>query len=143
MKMDIDHIGYAVKDIDAAMITFGKLGYKFGEPITDMTRNVMAVIGKLGNLKVELLTSIYSGGIKSPIDNYLKKLGNTPYHICYKVKDIDRAIGTLRKQKFLLVVRPEYYELLDSVAAFMFSTETGLIELVECECSNGWRGTEK
>ena len=137
MKIEIDHVGYAVKDIETAIAAFQQLGYRFGKPITDNMHHVMAVMGSLRSLKVELLMPIMGGYCTSPIDNYLKKIGNTPYHICYKVDNIDRAIHTLRVQKFLLVVRPSYYELLDSVAAFMFSVETGLIELVQCETIDG------
>lgn len=128
MKMEIDHIGYAVKDINTAIAAFEKIGYTFGISITDEMRHVMASIGTLGSFKIELISPM---GEKSPVDNYLKKLGNTPYHICYKVDDINMAINTLKAQNFLLVLPPDFYKLLSGEAAFMFSVETGLIELVQ------------
>ena len=63
MRIDIDHIGYAVKDINAAVAAFEMFGYMFGELVNDDARNVIAVMGQLGSTKVELLTR-YGGGYK-------------------------------------------------------------------------------
>ena len=61
MKIEIDHIGYAVKSIDVALPIFQQFGYVFEEFITDEARNFVAGMGKLGNMKVELLMP-YRGG---------------------------------------------------------------------------------
>lgn len=67
-------------------------------------------------------------------------MGNAPYHVCYRVDDVKKAVGMLKGEEFFLVSPPAYYELLDGVAAFMFSIETGLIELVERSHGNGQEG---
>lgn len=65
------------------------------------------------------------------MDGYLKKSGNAPYHICYKVENISEVVHTMRQQQFFIVSAPAWYELLNGMAAFLFSEETGLIELME------------
>ena len=61
----IDHIGYAVKDIRAAMEAFRKLGYAFGAVVTDRRLHVTAVMGALGGVRVELVASL--GGGRRPL----------------------------------------------------------------------------
>ena len=41
---------------------------------------------------------------KSPINNILKKLGATPYHICYEVDNIEECIVSLKREKFLPIL---------------------------------------
>lgn len=62
LKIEVDHIGYAVKDINVAIAAYEKLGYLFTKPITDMARHVMASMGVLGNNKIELISPIPEGG---------------------------------------------------------------------------------
>jgi methylmalonyl-CoA/ethylmalonyl-CoA epimerase len=59
-------------------------------------------------------------------------VGVSPYHICYKVQDMEAAITMLRGQRFLLVSGPvAACAMQDRRVAFLFQKNTGLIELVE------------
>ena len=82
--MKIDHIGYAVRDIDKAIKTFSALGYNFGEVVNDTERNINLVFGEMDGYRVELVAPL---GKPSPVDTHLSKIGPTPYHICYKSND--------------------------------------------------------
>lgn len=64
MKAEIDHIGYAVKNIAAAVLAFEKLGYSFGRIVKDEKRHVMAVMGFLGTMKIELIAPNARGGYR-------------------------------------------------------------------------------
>ena len=123
----IDHIGYAVEDIDAASRILKAFGYTFGPVKTDARRNVRVCIGN-GGVQIELLSPIQ--GKKSPIDGVLEKNGSTPYHVCYRVTDIDRAVDKLRESGFLPIDVPAKSEPLGGEVCFMFSPEIGIIELI-------------
>lgn len=127
--MKIDHIGYAVRNMGFAISVFELLGYTFQETKIDDARKVKVKIGTLDATRIELLSPI--GGEKSPIDNYLEKLGCTPYHICYEVENMAAGIQELTDKEFTLVNAPAPSEPLGGVVAFLYSIEIGLIELIE------------
>ena len=68
-------------------------------------------------------------GRKSPIDNYLKTIGNTPYHICYRVDNIWQGIEELQSKGFTLLGNPAESIPLGGDVVFLYSTEIGLTEL--------------
>lgn len=47
-KMEIDHIGYAVKDIAQALPLFAALGFEFVSEMSDRVRNVKVCLGSSG-----------------------------------------------------------------------------------------------
>ena len=127
--MKIDHIGYAVKDIEKAKKTMKGLGYTFEDTIEDTDRNIYVAFGETDGYRVELVAPICSG---SPVDAYLSKIGSAPYHICYRSMDIEAEIERLQKNHFKVTI-----PLAPAVAfgnrrvAFMYSLSVGLVEIVE------------
>ena len=53
--MRIDHIGYAVKDIERSKPLFEAMGWSFGETVRDAARNVDLCFGSLDGWTVELV----------------------------------------------------------------------------------------
>ena len=129
MGMRIDHIGYAVKNIDKARKSMEALGYAFEPTVEDKDRNIFIAFGELDGYRVELVAPMGEG---SPVDMYLSKIGPTPYHICYRSSDIEADIAELQKNRFKVSV-----PLAPAIAfgnkrvVFMFSLSVGLIEIVE------------
>ena len=127
--MRIDHIGYAVKNIDKAKNSMEALGYTFEPTVEDEDRNIFIAFGELDGYRVELIAPI---GDESPVDMYLSKIGSTPYHICYKSNDIEADIEKLRNSRFKVSI-----PLAPAVAfnnkrvVFLYSLSVGLIEIVE------------
>ena len=127
--MKIDHIGYAVKDIDKAKKPMEEIGFVFEETVQDTERNIYIAFGGMDGYRVELVAPVSEG---SPVDMYLGKVGPTPYHICYKSADIVNDIGRLKKKQFR-ITKP----LSSAMAfggkrvAFLYSLSAGLIEIVE------------
>lgn len=127
--MRIDHIGYAVKNIDKARKSMEALGYAFEPTVEDKDRNIFIAFGELDGYRVELVAPMGEG---SPVDMYLSKIGPTPYHICYRSSDIEADIAELQKNRFKVSV-----PLAPAIAfgnkrvVFMFSLSVGLIEIVE------------
>lgn len=127
--MRIDHIGYAVKNIDKAKKSMEVLGYIFEETVEDKDRNIYIAFGEMDGYRVELVAPISAG---SPVDMHLSKIGPTPYHICYKSNDIESDIERLQSNRFKVSI-----PLAPAIAfgnkrvVFMYSLSVGLIEIVE------------
>ena len=127
--MRIDHIGYAVKNMEKSRKALEAVGYSFEDTIEDAARNVYLAFGEMDGYRIELVAPISTG---SPVDAHLAKIGPTPYHICYKSTNIEEDIKTLEKSRFKVSV-----PLAPAVAfggkrvVFMFSLSVGLIEIVE------------
>ena len=127
--MRIDHIGYAVKNIDKAKKSMETIGYTFEPTVEDKDRNIFIAFGELDGYRVELVAPMGEG---SPVDMYLSIIGPTPYHICYRSSDIEADIAELQKNRFKV-----YIPLAPAIAfgnkrvVFMYSLSVGLIEIVE------------
>ena len=127
--MRIDHIGYAVKNIEKAQRSMEALGYVFEPLIEDYDRNIRIAFGELDGYRVELVAPMQDG---SPVDMLLSKIGPTPYHICYKSNDIENDIERLKKSKYKVTI-----PLAPAIAfnskkvAFLYSLTVGIIEIVE------------
>ena len=127
--MKIDHIGYAVKNIDKAKKQMEALGFVFEGTISDTDRNIYLAFGEMCDYRVELVAPISDG---TPVDAFLEKIGPTPYHICYKSNEIEADIERLQQKRFKVTI-----PLAPAVAfggkrvVFLYSLSVGLIEIVE------------
>ena len=134
--MKIDHIGYAVKNIEKAVIDFTKLGFVFESPVEDTDRNVKLAFGKNGNYCIELVSTLNKDN-PSPVDLHLTKLGATPYHICYSSDSLEKDIENLKSQGFKEVIPPHKAIAFDNKrVVFMSKLSMGLLEIVENEKNN-------
>ena len=127
--MRIDHIGYAVKNIENAKNEMESLGFTFGMVVKDSDRNIFICFGKNAGYRVELVAPISKG---SSIDVLLTKIGPTPYHLCFSSRNIEKDIVCLEKKRFKVIM-----PLAPAIAlggkrvAFLYSLQAGLIEIVE------------
>jgi methylmalonyl-CoA/ethylmalonyl-CoA epimerase len=128
--LKVHHIGYAVKDLGQSLEMFLKIGYSVEEdPIRDDKRKVEIAFVSNNNYLVELISPLDTD---SPIQNYLGKIGNTPYHLCYETEDIEQAVAELRKQRYLLIEAPnEAVAIENRKVAFLYHPKYGLLELLE------------
>lgn len=124
------HIGVAVKDIVKTAFVYKEGGYFASDAIFDPVQNVnICWLTKEGMPTVELLEPVDNS---SPVCKILEKNGVIPYHTCYVVEDIDKAVTELRKQKYVLVSKPvEAVAIHNCKVAFLHHRQIGLIELVE------------
>lgn len=127
--LGVDHIGYAVNDMTSAKEYFEALGYSFGDEKVDELRKVNVCVGKAGEVKVEILAPL--DGTKSPIDGTLKKMGSTPYHICYKVKSMESVLEKMQNIGYTLMGYPAPSKPLGGDVCFLYSAEIGIVELIE------------
>lgn len=132
--MYIHHIGYAVKNINEAILQFEKLGYeKEGEMREDAEGGKLYVQFLLNQgTRVELVSPAETEG--SPVDNVLNAIGCTPYHICYEVRNIREAIRFLKEENYKVIRKPEKTGVLNNyLIAFLYHKDMGVIEIVEKE----------
>lgn len=129
MKYYFHHIGIACNNIQKTAEKYLILGYKMGKIIWDEEQKVNICFLTAGNLPtVELL----EGRSESPIKKILEKNGVTPYHTCFETGDMDNAIDELIQQGFVKVNEPvSAIAIKNRRIVFLFSTDSGLIELVE------------
>jgi methylmalonyl-CoA/ethylmalonyl-CoA epimerase len=97
----VEHIGIAVKDLDAAVPLFEKLlnslCYK-----TELVENekVNTAFFKQGETKIELLESTDPEGV---IARFIEKKGEGLHHIAFAVADIEAEMERLKKEGFVLL----------------------------------------
>lgn len=138
-KLVVDHIGYLCRDIHKSIGIFEQLGFMQSSPIyTDnisegggMARNVYICFLISSNTRIELVSPIDE---ESDVFATLKRQGEGPYHICYKVNDLDYAIKDLKALGWMVLRKPtQAIAFNNAKVAFLFRNGIGLIEIVESE----------
>lgn len=130
--MRIDHIGYAVKQMEQAIECFQELGFRFGDIIEDPDRKVSIAFGENDwGITVELVSPLEKG---SPVDGTLRKNGNAPYHLCYQSANLEADIEQLEEKAFQVLIPPQKAVAFQGrKVAFLYHLQVGLIELVETD----------
>jgi len=97
----IDHIGIAVKDIEASNALFEKLlgvsPYKMEEVESE---SVLTSFFKTDTNKIELLAATNP---ESPIAKFLEKKGEGIHHIAFEVQNIQEEIQRLKAEGFVVL----------------------------------------
>ena len=97
----IEHIGIAVKDLEASNKLFASL---FGTPhykIEEVaSEGVKTSFFKIGPNKIELLEATNSD---SPIAKFIQKKGEGIHHIAFLVQDIFAEIARLKSEGFVVL----------------------------------------
>ncbi|MGB0882302.1 MAG: methylmalonyl-CoA epimerase [Vicingaceae bacterium] len=97
----IEHIGIAVKDLEAANEVytklFGKAPYKTE---TVESEGVSTSFFKVGESKIELLEATKED---SAIAKFIAKKGEGIHHIAYAVKDIKAEMERMRNEGFIVL----------------------------------------
>ena len=97
----IEHIGIAVKDLQASNVLFTEL---FGEPPYKTeevaSEGVRTSFFKAGPNKIELLEATSAD---SPIAKYIEKKGEGIHHIAFDVADIRAEVARLKAAGFSIL----------------------------------------
>ena len=98
----LNHVAIAVQNIEAASeIYSGIFGASISQPVDQPEHGVKVVFINLLNTKIELISPL---GVNSPIEKFLQKNKNGGmHHICYEVKNIETAMGTLLEKGLRLL----------------------------------------
>lgn len=126
----IHHTGYIVDNIQNAVETMKRLNYQIVQKtVYDEDRNIYICFIKNGNQLIELIEPKDENAVTYKI---LVKTGPAPYHICYKVDNIEEACNTLKKEGFFPISKIEKASAMgeNCKVIFLYSQTIGLIELV-------------
>jgi methylmalonyl-CoA/ethylmalonyl-CoA epimerase len=131
----IEHVAIAVKDMQGSMAMlerlFGfKLEYKERIGATELA------MYPIGQTYIELLQAV---GPESKINDWIKEKGESLFHLCFEVEDIDGALAELKQKGVKL--RDETPRIGHGGARIAFidpaSTGNVLIELAELPAGHG------
>ena len=131
MFAQIDHVGVAVADLDAAIAlherTYG-LTLAHREVVEE--QGVEAALLDVGDGHVELLAPL---GEETPVGKFLAKRGPGLHHVAYRVEDINSTLGELNRSGVRMIDEVARRGIRDSMVAFLHPSATGgvLTELVQ------------
>jgi methylmalonyl-CoA/ethylmalonyl-CoA epimerase len=98
-KPTLDHIGIAVRSLDAAKI-YQSLGLTIDHVETVETQNVRTAFLSVGDSNLELLEATSAD---SPVAKFIEKRGEGIHHICFRVDDIESQIARLKAEGYRLI----------------------------------------
>jgi methylmalonyl-CoA/ethylmalonyl-CoA epimerase len=131
MFAQIDHVGVAVDDLDAAIAlheeTYG-LALAHREVVEQ--QGVEAVLLDVGTSHVELLRPLQPD---SAVGRFLATRGPGLHHVAYRVADIEAALDALRDRGLQLIDETPRVGIRDSRVAFVHPRSAGgvLTEIVQ------------
>ena len=126
----IDHVGVAVRDIQAALKLFQEV---FGAPTSDVVelpdQGARATLIQVGQTRLELLEPLTQD---SPVGRFIERRGEGLHHLAFNVSDVAGKLRVLEAQEFQLIDR-EPREGLSGLIAFIHPSSVFgvLTELVE------------
>lgn len=97
----IEHLGIAVKDLDASAILYAKLlnTLPYKEETVE-SEQVSTLFFKTGETKIELLKALDPS---SAIAKFIEKRGEGLHHIAFEVDDIYKEMARLKEEGFVLL----------------------------------------
>jgi methylmalonyl-CoA/ethylmalonyl-CoA epimerase len=128
---DIDHVGIAVVDLEAAVDHYRRA---FGiEPVhreTVADQGVEEVLFQAGTSFIQLLGAL---GPDTPVGRFLEKRGEGVHHVGYRVEDVAAALARLKEQAIPLVDETPRRGSRGTTVAFVHPKGMGgvLVELVQ------------
>lgn len=127
----IDHIGVAVKDLDAAIKLYERsFEMELVHRETVESQGVEAVLLDVGEGHVELLMPLSDD---TPVGKFIAKKGEGIHHVAYSVEDIDAALVQAEANGMKMIDKEARTGIRGSRVAFIHPAATGsvLTEIVE------------
>ena len=127
----IDHVGIAVRDLDAAVSRYqAMLGVAPTVRQTMAQDGIEAAMLDLGDTHVELIAPTRDD---SAIAGFLDRRGEGMHHVAYRVDDIRAALAAARESGAQLLDEEPRVGVMGHLVAFIHPRATGgvLIELLE------------
>lgn len=128
--MTIHHIGYLVKKLERARMAFEALGYRIErEAVRDEYRKVDIIFLAKDGYSVELVSPYAPDSV---VAGLLTRTGNSPYHICYEVEDLEAEMVRLRNARYVVSDEPAPAPACGGErVVFMIHPYLGMIELLQ------------
>ena len=129
MKAVLDHIGIAVKDLEAAIAFYrDALGLEIEPPEEIASQQGRAHFARVGEARLELLEATAP---ESPIARSIDRRGPGLHHITLRVPDLRAVLAGLRRRGVRMIDEEPRPGAEGSLIAFVHPSSTGgvLIEL--------------
>jgi methylmalonyl-CoA/ethylmalonyl-CoA epimerase len=129
--LDIDHVGIAVSDLDAAVERYRRtLGVEPTHRERVVDQSVEEVLFAVGTSFIQLLGSL---GPDTPVGSFLAKRGPGVHHLAYRVDDVAAALSGLRDEGIRPIDEVPRRGSRDTLIAFVHpkDMEGVLVELVQ------------
>ncbi len=97
-KPTLDHIGIAVKSIDAKI--YKALGLEVDHVEDVKTQGVKTAFLSVGDSNLELLEPLSP---ESPVAKFIAKRGEGIHHICFRVDNIEKHLERLKQEGYRLI----------------------------------------
>jgi methylmalonyl-CoA/ethylmalonyl-CoA epimerase len=134
----IDHIGFVVADVDAAVDHYRQsFGIESWERIALPERHADVAVARLGDTLLELIAPTSD---EASFARFLREKGPGIHHIAYRVDDIAVAMDDLRARGVPLIDREPRPGIHNTLVAFVHPKAGGqgvLIELVQHQHRSG------
>jgi methylmalonyl-CoA/ethylmalonyl-CoA epimerase len=129
--LDIDHVGIAVEDLDAAVERYRRtLGVEPSHRERVEDQGVEEVLFAVGTSFVQLLGAL---GQDTPVGVFLAKRGPGMHHVAYRVDDVAASLSRLRDEGVTPIDEVPRRGSRDTLIAFVHpkDMEGVLVELVQ------------
>lgn len=129
LNLKIHHIGYLVKKMNAAILSFTNLGYHITQDtMYDEIRKINICFLEKDGYCIELVSPASKDSV---VYNLLKKYKNCPYHICYETTDFEKDYEALRAEGYMPIDSPTPAPALQNrEVVFLTNAAVGMIELI-------------
>jgi methylmalonyl-CoA/ethylmalonyl-CoA epimerase len=127
----VDHVGIAVKDLDAAIAFYeAAFGVKLAHRETVEEQGVEEAMFRVGESWIQLLRPL---GPDTPVGKYIEKRGEGVHHIGYGVTDLKGVLEHLKGEGMQLIDAEPRRGSRGSMVAFVHPRSVGgvLVELVQ------------
>jgi len=127
----VDHVGIAVRDLDAAIAFYAKtFGVEFTYRHTVEEQGVEEAMGRVGESWIQLLRPLRPD---TPVGKFIETRGEGVHHIGYGVADVKAAIEELKGQDIRMIDEHPRPGSRGASIAFIHPKSVGgvLVELVQ------------
>ncbi len=128
----VDHIGIAVKDLDASMNLYEKLLNASCDKVEEVeSEGVVTAFFQTGEIKIELLAATNED---SSIAKFLTKKPEGIHHIAFEVDDIYAEINRLKKEGFTPLSQEPKKGADNKLICFFHPKDTNGVLIEICQC---------
>jgi len=127
----VDHVGFAVRDLDAAIAFYSAaFGVKLAHRETVTEQGVEEAMFRVGESWIQLLRPL---GPDTPVGKYIEKRGEGVHHIGYGVSDLKGVLEHLKAEGLTLIDAEPRPGSRGTMVAFVHPKSVGgvLVELVQ------------
>lgn len=130
MDLKIHHVGYLVKNIKRATTAFSDLGFvATSDLIDDDYRKIQILFMEKDGYTIELVCPTDK---TTKIADLARRVGNSPYHICYICHNLEETEQSLKEAGYVLCDEAHEAVAFDNRrVCFYIHPFLGMIELLE------------